>query len=188
MHWLDIAALLILAFCATAGFIRGSVSEILDVLALGIAVALALVAVDAMFPPEAAKNLPSSSGSEFENISKLVVYLLGLGFAYYVPRRLWGTFLHSVSIMRVGARSRLIGATVGFLKGVSALVAVYLLVELVIPPSNWPRQWGEQAVSPWAIYHFVSGICGGLPPSMCPNIMTPPTGEPTALYSRQGIH
>jgi uncharacterized membrane protein required for colicin V production len=186
MHWLDIAALLILAFCATAGFIRGGVIEILDVLAFGIAVSLALVIVDAMFPPEAAENLASSSDSEFENISKLIVYLLGLGFAYYVPRRLWGGFLHSISIMRVGARSRFVGAGVGLLKGVSALVAAYLLVELVVPPRDWPKQWGQEAVSTWAVYHFVSGIGRGLPPGMRPNIMAPPT-DSTVLYSRGRI-
>lgn len=184
MHWLDIAALLILAFCATVGFIRGGVVEIVNVLALGIAVALALVIVDAMFPPDAVTD-SASTGLSGENVVKLVVYLGGLCAAYYVPKRLLSGTFHTISIMRVGARSRLIGSAVGLLKGTSVLVTVYLLVELAVPPSDWPKQWGQEAVSTWVIYHLVSGLGGGLPESMRPNILPPPTGEDSAvLYSR----
>jgi hypothetical protein len=85
--------------------------------------------------------------------------------------------------MKVDGRSRTLGFFVGLTKGISYVVAAYLLGELAVPPSDWPRQW-QEAGSLSVVYHVVNGACGVLPDNMCPRIMPPPTAGPTILYSR----
>jgi uncharacterized membrane protein required for colicin V production len=176
MHWLDVVFMFILAFCALLGLIRGFISEALGAIALGIAVSVSLVVVDAGFPAVRDSELVRGSvppGASFDNYLKVAIYLIGFGVAAYVPRALANTFGNSINVLGIGATSRLFGAIVGLLKGAGYIVAAYLLVELVVTPSDWPSQW-RQARSPSWIYETVRFSADLLPDNMRPDIKPPP--------------
>jgi uncharacterized membrane protein required for colicin V production len=175
MHWIDIAVVFVLAFCALLGLIRGFISEALGAIALGIAVSVALVIVDAAFPTVRDSDLVRGAvpAGMPENYLKVAIYVTAFGIAMYVPRVLANTFGSSINVLGIGGTSRLFGAVVGFLKGAGYIVAAYLLAELIVAPTDWPSQWQQARGLSW-IYETVKVSMAFLPENMRPDVKPPP--------------
>jgi membrane protein required for colicin V production len=171
MNGVDFVVLLVVAFSAMMGFMRGFVREILGLGAWIGAGVTAFVFFPIMQPMlrRAIENPDLADPVAFGGIFLVVLILLSL------IARLMGKAVRKAGL---GGLDRSLGLVYGLARGAAVMIAVYIGAGLIEPMENWPNTVLEARTLP-SIYLGAVWVAGRLPEVYRPVLAVPPAAHMT---------
>ena len=171
MNAIDLVILLVVAFSAMMGLMRGFVREILG-LGAWIGAAIAAFAAYPTIQPIMQRTITNpdlADPAAFGAVFLAVLIVLSL------IARLLGQAVRRVGL---GGVDRSLGLVYGLVRGAAVIVAVYIAADAVLPMENWPDAVLEARTLP-SIYLGAVWVADRLPDVYRPVLPVPPAARTT---------
>ncbi len=171
MNGVDVAVLLIVAFSAMMGFMRGLVREVLGLAAwigAGVAAFVLFPRVQPMVR-QVITNVDLADPVAFGGVFLVLLIVLSL-----LARSLGGAVRKSA----LGGLDRTLGLVYGLARGAVIMIAAYIGVGVVEPMDNWPNMVLEARTLP-SIYLGAVWVVERLPEAYRPVLGVPPAARTT---------
>ena len=171
MNGVDLIVLLVVAFSAMMGFMRGAVREILGLGAWIGAGVTAFVFFPIVQPlmRKAVGNPDLADPIAFGGVFLVVLILLS------VIARLMGKAVRQAGL---GGLDRTLGLVFGLARGAAIIIGVYIGAGLIDPVENWPNAVLEARSLP-SIYLGAVWVAGHVPDVYRPVLAVPPAARAT---------